>query len=51
MSTYDGSQSQHWLGAPTIGLDRNEFEQAILKRFAGSAASPCRWAGVSSGPT
>lgn len=37
MSTYDGSQSQHWLGAPTIGLDRNEFEQAILKRFAGSA--------------
>ncbi len=34
MSTYDGSQRSHWLGAPTVSLDRSEFERTILARFA-----------------
>lgn len=34
MSTYNGSERSHWLGAPTIGLDRDDFERTILARFA-----------------
>lgn len=37
MSSYDGSQRSHWLGAPTIGLDRTDYESTILRRFAQNA--------------
>lgn len=37
MSSYDGSQRSHWLGAPTIGLDRTDYENTILARFANDA--------------
>jgi len=32
MSTTGGRS--HWLGAPLVGLDRADFERAVLKRFA-----------------